>query len=140
LKKILVVDDEPAIRLLARSALEREGYQVVEAGSGVDAIALLAGGAALDLLLADLAMPDLPGEEMVRRIRATRPDLPILYVTGHIDQLMDSRPVLWEGEAFLEKPFTAAGLLEAVALLLYGTLKKQPTGQARSTSAPVERP
>jgi len=125
LKTILVVDDEAPIRELARRILESDGYQVTEAASGLDAIALLGGGAPLDLLLADLAMPDLGGEEMVRRIRATRRDLPVLYVTGHIDQLMDDRPVLWEGEAFLEKPFTVAGLLEAVALLLYGTLKNQ---------------
>lgn len=125
MKTILVVDDEAPIRELARRILESDGYQVTEAASGLDAIALLGGGAPLDLLLADLAMPDLGGEEMVRRIRATRRDLPVLYVTGHIDQLMDDRPVLWEGEAFLEKPFTVAGLLEAVALLLYGTLKNQ---------------
>jgi two-component system cell cycle sensor histidine kinase/response regulator CckA len=122
---ILVVDDEEQIRQLARRFLEEEGYHVIEAGSGLDAIALLEGGMALALLIADLNMPELGGDEMVRRIRATRRDLRVLYVTGHIDQLMNERPVLWEGEAFLEKPFNAAGLLEAVALLLYGTLKKK---------------
>jgi DNA-binding response OmpR family regulator len=61
------------------------------------------------------------GEEMVRRIRTTRPDLPVLYVTAHIDSLMDVRP-LFEAEAFLEKPFTMAGLREAISLLLSGTV------------------
>jgi hypothetical protein len=48
----------------------------------------------------------------------------VLYVTGHIDSLMDTRS-LWEDEAFLEKPFTAAGLTEAVSLLLYGTIRRK---------------
>jgi two-component system cell cycle sensor histidine kinase/response regulator CckA len=122
---VLVVDDEDLIRQLARRVLEGEGYQVTEASSGLEAIALLAGGAPLDLLMADLDMPELGGDEMVRRIRTTRPDLKVLYVTGHIDRLMDARPVLWEGEAFLDKPFSTKGLLEAVSLILYGTLKKK---------------
>jgi len=121
---VLVVDDEPAIRQIARRILEDGGYQVSEAEGGLEAIALLAEGHRLDLLLADLDMPGLGGDEMVRRIRATRPDLKVLYVTGHIDRLMDSRP-LWEGEAFLEKPFTSVGLREAISLLLHGTLKAQ---------------
>ena len=99
------------------------GYQVTEAGNGLEAIELLSKGTTLDLLMADLDMPELGGDEMVRRIRSTRPDLKVLYVTGHIDRLMDARQ-LWEGEAFLEKPFTAAGLREAVSLLIYGVLKK----------------
>ncbi len=69
-------------------------------------------------------MPDMDGAEMVRRIRAARPDLKVLYVTAHIDMLMDARP-LWEGEAFLEKSID--GLREAVSLLLYGTATKAPT-------------
>jgi FixJ family two-component response regulator len=70
-------------------------------------------------------MPELGGDEMARRIRATRPDLKVLYVTGHIDRLMDERPLLWDGEAFLDKPFTAQALLEAVSMILFGTLKRK---------------
>ena len=68
-------------------------------------------------------MPVMRGEVMTQRVRALRPDLKILYVTGNIDSLMDDRQ-LWEGEAFLEKPFSKIGLLEAVALLMFGTTKK----------------
>jgi two-component system, cell cycle sensor histidine kinase and response regulator CckA len=121
---VLVVDDEEPIRRLVRYILEKTDYHVTEAGSGPEAIALLDGGAPIDLLIADLEMPEMGGDEMARRIRATRPDLKVLYVTGHIDRLMDQRPLLWQGEAFLEKPFNAAGLLEAVSLILYGTLKR----------------
>ena len=123
LTNVLVVDDEPMIRQISRRTLEACGYRVTEAGSGLEAIELLSHGTPLDLLIADLDMPELTGDEMVRRIRAARPDLKVLYVTGHIDLVMDARP-LWDGEAFLDKPFSPTGLREAVALLLYGTLKE----------------
>jgi two-component system cell cycle sensor histidine kinase/response regulator CckA len=121
---ILVVDDEAPIRQVARRVLEAEGYVVTEAGGGQEAIDALGQGVPLDLLMADLDMPGVSGDEMVRRIRTTRPDLKVLFVTGHIDRLLDSRP-LWHGEAFLEKPFSINGLREAVSLLLHGTLKKK---------------
>ena len=66
-------------------------------------------------------MPKLNGDELVCRVRCAHPDLKVLYVTGHIDSLMDTR-ALWEDEAFLEKPFTPTGLSEAVSLLIYGTI------------------
>ena len=122
---VLVVDDEQPIRVYARRVLEAEGYQVTEAPNALEAIALLAAGTPLDLLMADLHMPDLRGDEIARRIRTSRADLKVLYVTGHIDRLLEDRPMLWEGEAYLDKPFTPGGLLEAVSLLLYGRLKKK---------------
>lgn len=121
--RVLVVDDETPIRRVARRFLEEGGYRVSEAASGQEAILVLADGQPVDLLLADLHMPDLRGDEMVRRIRNSRPDLKVLYLTGRIDTLMDTRP-LFESEAFLEKPFNAAGLREAVSLLLYETLQR----------------
>jgi len=90
---ILLVDDEPAVREVQRRVLEAEGYVVTEAGNGLEGIAALSQPAQFDLLLADLEMPGLGGDEMVRQIRTTRPDLPVLYVTGHIDRLMDARPL-----------------------------------------------
>ena len=74
-------------------------------------------------MIADLDMPDLPGEEMVRSIHAARPKQKVLYVTGNIDRLLNVRSLVWEGEAFLDKPFTTKGLLEAVSLLLTGSLR-----------------
>ncbi len=120
---VLVVDDEEAIRQIERRVLEDAGYTVTEASRGLNAIEMLSNGAPLQLLIADLDMPGLSGDEMVARIRKLRPDLKVLYVTGHIDKLMDAR-LLWAGEAFLEKPFNAAGLLEAASLLLYGSIAK----------------
>jgi len=118
-----VVDDEAPIRMAARRILEAGGYKVLEAENGARAIELLTDDVAIDLLMADLEMPELTGEEMARRLRAQRHDLRVLYVSGYVDRLLNERPILWEGEAFLEKPFTFDGLSEAVSLLLFGTLK-----------------
>jgi CheY-like chemotaxis protein len=87
---------------------------VLEAENGARAVEMLRGDIVVDLLLADLDMPELTGEEMARQLRATRPDLKVLYGSGYIERLLRERPVLWEDEAFLEKPFTAEGLAEAV--------------------------
>ena len=124
---VLIVDDEAPVRVVQRRVLEDDGYCVLEAADGAQGVELLAGQVHLDLLIADLDMPVLSGDEMVRCIRLARPDLRVLYVTGYIDRLMDARP-LWEGEAFLEKPFSGAGLREAVSLLLHGTIGRRDVG------------
>lgn len=121
---VLVVDDEPPIRVAARRMLEMDGYTVIEAEDGAKAVTMLEDNRVVDVLMADLEMPELKGDEMARQLRAKRPDLKVLYVTGHVDTLFRERPLLWEGEAFLEKPFTFEGLIEAMSLLLYGTLKR----------------
>lgn len=123
-RAVLIVEDEAAVRSFARRILHAAGYHVIEASDAQHGMAVLSSEAPLDLLITDLGLPDVSGDEMVRRSRATRPDLKVLYVTGHIDQLMDTRR-MWKGEAFLNKPFTAKGLQEAVSLLLDGTLKNR---------------
>ncbi len=117
---VLVVDDEPGVRALARRILEGGGYRVVEAGNGAEALTIIESKAAIDFLIADLDMPVMRGEEMARKIRALRPDLRVLYVTAHSEQLFRDRPELIDGEAFLDKPFSVRGLLEAVSLLKSG--------------------
>jgi CheY-like chemotaxis protein len=121
---VLMAEDESVIRQMARRILEGGGYRVLEAVDGAEAVKILASGTEVDLLMADLEMPNLAGEEMVRQCRITHPDLKVLYVSGVVDRLLDERPVLWEGEAFLNKPFTPNGLIEAVNLLMYGSLTK----------------
>ena len=83
---VMVVDDEPSMVELERRILELAGYQVLQASSGPDALARLAEGIPLDLLIADLNMPGLDGMAMVRQIRATRPQLKVLFATGHVDR------------------------------------------------------
>jgi two-component system cell cycle sensor histidine kinase/response regulator CckA len=126
---VLMAEDESMIRQMARRILEARGYSVLEAADGVEAVKILASAAKVDLLMADLEMPNLAGEEMVRQCRITHPDLKVLYVSGVVDRLLDHRPTLWEGEAFLDKPFTPNGLIEAVNLLVYGSLVKPAAGR-----------
>jgi two-component system cell cycle sensor histidine kinase/response regulator CckA len=136
---VMVVDDEPGVRALARRILEGGGYGVVEAGNGQEALDIMAGTARIDFLVADLDMPVMRGEQMAGEIRALRPDLRVLYVTAHSEQLFKERPELIEAEAFLDKPFTMRGLLEAVSLLKAGYIKEPPapppTGLARLWNA-----
>ncbi len=119
---VLIVDDESRTRELERRMLETGPYQVMEASGASEAFAILDAGQKVDLMIADLEMPELSGEEMVKAVRAKRPDLKVLYVSGVVDRLLDARHVLGDGEAFLDKPFTAKGLLESVSLLLYDTM------------------
>lgn len=131
---VMVVDDEESVRKLARRILETQGYEVADAPSGADALRILDDGSRCDLLMADLQMPGMPGDEMARRFRAARPDLKVLYVTGFIDLLFERRQFLWDHEAFLDKPFTAGSLTEAVSLLLYGRLQAGPASEQNLAS------
>ena len=117
---VLVVDDEDSVRRLAARALKMAGYRVLEAAGGTDALKFLDNATPLDLLLTDINMPDLKGDEVARRFRQARPELKVLYLSGFVDALFAERSVLWEDEAFLDKPFSIKGLLEAVSLLTSG--------------------
>lgn len=131
---VLIVDDEPGVRALERRILEGGGYHVIEAADGAAAVKMIEGSARVDFLIADLDMPVMRGEEMAKRIRTRRPDLRVLYVTAHSERLFRERPELIDGEAFLDKPFTSRGLLEAVSLLKTGFINappKKPTSPMR---------
>jgi CheY-like chemotaxis protein len=137
---VLVVDDQANVRRLQRRVLEGSGYHVTEACSGYEAVALFGDGQRFDVLIADIAMPGMSGIEMALTIRRMHPDQKVLYVTGQLGRLMNARP-LWQGEAFLEKPFSLRGLCDAVALLLHGTLKPSATGEGMpSDRSPKDSP
>lgn len=120
--RVLVVDDEPGILEFADRTLRAAGYTTSRAGSGSAALALAESAGPFDLLLTDMRMPGMNGDELARRMRQVFPDLKVLYLTGYCDQLFHQKGELWTGEAFLDKPSSATGLLEAVSLLLYGRL------------------
>lgn len=123
---VLAVDDEAGIRELARRILEQGGYRVLEAADGRQALDLVESGARVDFLMVDLDMPVMRGEELARRVRQVRPDLRVLYVTAYSDALFTDRPELLEGEAFLDKPYSVKGLIEAVSLLKNGYIAAPP--------------
>ena len=118
---ILSVDDEPGVLALIRRCLADDArVTLTEASSGKEAIEHLAKGAVFDLLIADLRMPEMEGDEVARRIRSLDADIKVLYLTSHADGLFEAKPHLWAEEAYLDKPFTKQGLREAIALLLFG--------------------
>jgi CheY-like chemotaxis protein len=85
--RLLLVDDDSAVRAVTAEALREFGYGVLEAGSGGAALALLE-RSAVDLMIVDLAMPGMSGAELARRVRARHADMPILFVTGFADRSM----------------------------------------------------
>lgn len=118
---ILAVDDEPGVLALVRRCLgDDERITLIAASSGKEALERIANGPALDLLMTDLRMPEMKGDELARQVRTREPDLKVLYLTGHADHLFDAKQQLWAEEAYLDKPFTREGLREAIALLLFG--------------------
>jgi CheY-like chemotaxis protein len=118
--RVLVVDDDAGTRAFVASVLRQPGYEVRIAADGVEAVQVAETQGPFDLLVTDVSMPGMRGDELARRLRHADPDLKILYFTGFSDRLFEMRPLLWEDEAFLEKPVGVQGLLEAAALLLVG--------------------
>jgi len=134
---ILVVDDEPSICAFACHVLNEREYVTAVAGNGREALAIAPTIGPVDLLLTDVVMPEMNGDELARQLCIRQPDLKVLYFTGFSDRLFKDKGQLWDGEAFLEKPCTAKGLLEAVSLLLSGhaTPKgKRGAGRARQNA------
>ena len=120
--RVLVVDDEEPVIALVERTLRDAGYETLGATSGPDAIRLALTSAPFDLLVTDVQMPQMLGSELARHLRLHDPTLKVLYLTGFTDTLFRERVSLWADEAFLEKPCSETGLLEAVALLLRGRL------------------
>ncbi len=134
--RVLIVDDESSVRTFVDRALRTRGYETRVATTGEEALKLAEADGPFDLLLADLAMPGIRGDELARRLRQAHPGLKILYLTGYSDRLFEARTMLWEDEAFLEKPATVQGLLEAVSLLLVGVI---PAPRATRVRVPGAR-
>ena len=117
---MLVVDDEESVRTFAERVLRGAGYDVVLASDGLGALSIAEEQGSFDLFVVDVMMPQMQGDELGRRLRRRDPDVKVLYFTAYSDQLFKEKATLWEHEAFLDKPVTVAGLLEAVSLLLFG--------------------
>jgi len=117
---VLVVDDEEPVRKFVERVLREAGYKTATAGGGAEAIDIAKKMASLDILVTDVMMPQMTGDELARRLRQTEQrGLKVLYLTGFSDRLFKEKVTLWEGEAFLDKPCGVQGLLQAVSQLLF---------------------
>jgi CheY-like chemotaxis protein len=116
--KVLIVDDQPTVRSFVSRVLTDAGYTTASASGGPEALNIIETTGPVDVLVTDLVMPDMRGDELVRRVRQMHRHLKVLYVTGQRDQLLKSTSTREEDEAVLDKPFRIQDLLEAVSTLL----------------------
>ena len=117
---ILVVDDEPAIRNLARAVLEAQGYMVLEANNGKEGVRVVRDfkGPPIRLVFADVIMPLMGGKAMAELLKMTNPDIAILFTSGYSDDAISKYGVLEPGVEFLPKPYTPLMLARKVRELL----------------------
>jgi CheY-like chemotaxis protein len=122
--RILVVDDEPGVRNLLKATIERQGYSAVTASDGAEAIAIIEReGEQIDLVILDLTMPIMGGEETLRELRRRRPNLPVLLSSGFNES--EAMPQ-FAGKGltgFVQKPFTARQVTDIIAQALQGGRK-----------------
>jgi CheY-like chemotaxis protein len=116
---ILLVEDEDDVRALARELLERQGYRVLEASDGLQALGRYeTEGDQIDLILSDVVMPRMSGRELVDRVRALRPDMRVLYMSGYTEDAILRHGVRDASTVLLGKPFAPADLLAKVREVL----------------------
>ena len=116
-KTVLVVEDEDVVRGLVRQVLQGVGFEVLVARDGEEAFALAAEHH-VDVLLSDLMMPNLSGQEVAERLRTAYPELKVVFMSGYAESGILTDGVLPPGTAFLEKPFTFSELTDTVKGLL----------------------
>ena len=120
--RILIVDDEEPVRKFVERVMSEAGYETATASDGPEALEAAKKFDPVDVLLTDVMMPQMAGDELARRLRQNEPSLKVLYLTGFSDRLFKERVTLWEDEAFLDKPCSVKGLVQAVSLLASGRL------------------
>lgn len=118
LATVLIVDDEAMVRAFARRALERAGYNVIEAANGQEAIEMLHKEPAIDAMLLDMTMPQMSGAEAFRQAAQVRPDLRVVLCSGYGQEDLKGHYGGPEPCAFLQKPFAIEDLLSCLASVL----------------------
>jgi len=112
-KRILVVEDEHAVRTVMVRALRKKGYEVLEARHGMEALERVSDGGHIDLLISDVVMPHMTGPELVSKLRQTLPRMPVLFVTGFSNHALDDAHA-----RVLQKPFSRRELLSQIQGIL----------------------
>ncbi|MFS2160710.1 PAS domain S-box protein [Pseudomonas sp. Pseusp122] len=122
---VLVVDDEPAVRLLITEVLKDLGYDVLQAQDGATALTLLQSKASIDLLITDVGLPGaINGRQVADAARSLRPTLNVLFVTGYAENAVLGEGALEPGMHVLTKPFSIPALTDWIGKLLEGDAQK----------------
>ncbi|KQM67743.1 hypothetical protein ASE75_02190 [Sphingomonas sp. Leaf17] len=118
---VLVVDDEPTVRMLVVEVLEELGYAALEAGDGAAGLEILRSDARIDLLVTDVGLPGgMNGRQMVDAARVDRPDLPVLFITGYAENAVLGNGQLEAGMHVMTKPFGMDALADRIRGLIAG--------------------
>jgi len=116
---VLLVEDESAVRTLARLVLEGGGYTIVEASNGRDALLLSRQQAGtIDLMVTDVVMPDMSGPQLATHLKALRPGIKVLFLSGYTDDAIVRHGIIDGDVPFLQKPFAKDSLLKKVREVL----------------------
>ena len=119
---LLIVENEAAIRNLLQMALRKNGYTVLAAESGREALDLVSTHSGpIHLLITDVMMPDIDGPELVRRLSAIRPETRALFMSGYMDDALGEQGVLPSSVNFIQKPFSPSTIAQKVRDILDGT-------------------
>jgi len=119
---VLLVEDHEPLRVLAVRALTRRGFHVQACGSGEEALALLDGFTGhIDVLVTDVVLPGMNGRTLAERVRATRPDVRVLFTSGYTANVIVHHGVLYDGVRFLQKPYSLTDLCGRVRETIDGS-------------------
>lgn len=114
-RRVLLVEDEDAVRAFASRALANRGYEVLSAASGVEALELMDKGGKVDLVISDVVMPEMDGPTLLRELRARDPGMKVIFISGYAEEAFARNLPPSERFSFLPKPFSLKQLVAAVS-------------------------
>jgi CheY-like chemotaxis protein len=118
---VLIIDDEPTIRMLVAEILQENGYTAIEADSGPNGLRILQSDARIDLLITDVGLPGgLNGRQVADAARAVRPNLKVLFITGFAENGLIANGYLAPDMAVITKPFVLSALSQKIRDLIEG--------------------
>jgi signal transduction histidine kinase/CheY-like chemotaxis protein len=131
---VLLVEDEPALRALAAAALKKLGYTVLEAGNGLEALAVVEKHPTkIDVVVADIVMPRMGGPELVEKLRAKRDDFAVIFMTGYTEAAVLENAKIGSGSVLLNKPFSAEVLAARINELQKGSASSRSAAAGSSS-------
>ncbi len=117
--RILIIEDDPKVLKLSANILSKKGYQVIQVSEAGEALNMAAGDKKpINLVIADVIMPDMNGPDVFNKIAKYHPEAKVLYISGYTNDIIANHGVLKEGIAFLEKPFTEKQLTDKVSVVI----------------------